>query len=107
MNGCYIPLTDEGTSMSTSTEATPAAATNPEPAAPPAGDRECELCSLTSGDPKVIANVSEGGTLPPYYLCVNVPQCDLRVREARDRELQAEAGEPETEAAEESAEVTQ
>ena len=83
-------MNDEGTSMSTSTE--------------PDDDKSCQVCHIPL-DEKTMHN--HGTKKMPYWMCLVTRECDLRVREARDRELQAEAGEPETEAAEESAEVTQ
>ena len=82
MNDCLLPPSDEGTTMSTSTEATHAAATEPD------DDKSCQVCHIPL-DEKTMHN--HGTKKMPYWMCLVTRECDLRVREARDRELQAEA----------------
>ena len=92
--------------MSTSTKRRAAARQKTVAAAPEpvATDPSCEVCHVT-GDEKTLMNLGAGHL--PYWLCQSVPQCDLRVREARARELEGETEAQPEAAAEEPAEVSQ
>jgi hypothetical protein len=57
-------------------------------------DESCQVCHIPL-DEKTMKN--HGTKKLPYWMCRDTGECDGRVREARDRELQAEAGESETE----------
>lgn len=82
--------------MSTKTRARNRARTQPAAAKPASTDPSCEVCSIP-GDETTLMNL--GTEHLPYWLCTSIPECDGRVREAREKELRAEAGEPATEAA--------
>jgi hypothetical protein len=65
-------------------------------------NESCQVCHIPL-DEKTMKN--HGTEKLPYWMCKKTPECDGRVREARDRELRAEA-EAAAAAAEEPAEAS-